>query len=447
IYHYAAFQGGEFRKNLVESWLGGLGTPFLIDSVARHPLYDSSWYILDLNRRVDGVNVPMYHVAGWFDIFLESQIEIFNRLQFQGGPLARGNQKLIIGPWTHRGFGQTEQGEMTFPSNAELSATAIADMIADWYDYWLKGEDNGVMDEPPVRFYIIGINEWAEADTFPPRGVYRRRWYLHGDGSLRLVRPSDGDSFSVFVYDPNDPTPSIGGNEMDLPGGDGPRDQSPLLTRSDVLVFQTEPLTDTLIVIGSIRAKLYISSDRYDTDFVVRIADVYPDGRAMLVADGIIKARHRYGFDREVLLTPGEIDSVEVKVWSTAWAFLPGHRLMAIVSSASYPRFEANPNNGGPFVRNDTFKLVATNRVYHSSLHSSYLEIPMLPSLSVQERVVGRDLPLYRVDGGRICTEAGGTIYDVSGRVVFSGKGCSGRLPRGMYFIRTDGRTERVPVL
>ncbi len=446
VYHYAAFQGGEFRKNLVEGWLTGLGTPFLIDSVTAHPLYDSTWYILDLNRRVSGVNVPMLHFAGWFDLFLESQIEIWNKLQFQGGPLARGNQKLIIGPWTHLAFGQTDQGDISFPSNASLPVTDLVDMIADWYDYWLDGEDNGVMDWPPVKFYIMGMNEWATADTFPPRGVFYRRWYLHGDGTLRLYRPSAPDSFSTYVYDPNDPTPSIGGNEMDLPGGDGPKDQRPLLSRSDVLVFQTDPLPDTLIVIGSIRAKLYVESDRYDTDFVVRIADVYPDGTAMLVADGIIKARHRYGFDREVLLTPGQIDSVEVKVWSTAWAFLPGHRLMAIISSASYPRFEANPNNGGPFVRDDTLRLVATNRIYHSPVYSSYLAIPMLPSTGIQEYVDLPGVPDYTLKGDRICTDVRAEVYDLSGRLRFAGKGCSGRLPTGVYFVKLRNETHRVIV-
>ena len=446
LYHYAAFQGGEFRKNLVENWLGGLGTPFLIDTVASHPSYDSSWYILDLNRRVSGVNVPMLHFAGWFDLFLESQIEIWNKLQFQGGPLARGNQKLIIGPWTHLAFGQTDQGDMSFPSNASLPVTTLVDMIADWYDYWLDGDDNGVADWPPVKFYIMGINEWATADTFPPRGVYYRRWYLHGDGSISINPPVAPDSFSAYTYDPNDPTPSIGGNEMNLPGGDGPKDQRPLLSRSDVLVFQTEPLTDTLIVIGSIKAKLYVESDRYDTDFAVRVADVYPDGTAMLVADGIIKARYRYGFDREVLLTPGSIDSVEVKVWSTAWAFLPGHRLMVIISSANYPRFEANPNNGGPFVRDDTLRLVAHNRIYHSPAYPSYLAVPMLPSTDVREYVGFEGLPDYTLKGRRICTEVRARIYDLSGRLLFSGKGCTKDLPAGVYFVKTRRESGRVVV-
>ncbi|NPB02817.1 MAG: CocE/NonD family hydrolase [Thermotogae bacterium] len=442
MYHYAAFQGGEFRKNLVEGWLGGLGTPFLIDSVANHPLYDSTWQLLDLNTRIAGVNVPMLHFAGWFDLFLESQIEAFNRLQFEGAPLARGNQKLIIGPWTHLGFGQTDQGDMSFPSEAGLSVTELVNMMGTWYDYWLRGESNGADDWPPVRFYVIGLNRWVEADTFPPRGVYYRNWYLRGDGTLSLSPPPSADSFSTYVYDPDDPTPSIGGNEMDLPGGDGPKDQRPLLSRSDVLIFQTPPLTDTLVIIGSVKAKLYVSSDRYDTDFIVRLADVYPDGRAILISDGITKARFRYGFDREVFLTPGEIDSLEVKVWSTAWAIMPGHRLMVIISSASYPRFEANPNTGAPFQRNDTFKLIATNRVYHTALYPSYLSIPILPTTEVLER---KDVRIaFELKGSTLCLNERGVLYDASGRMRWSGRGCSPHLPKGVYFLKVKDEVRRV---
>ena len=434
VYHYAAFNGGEFRKNLVEGWLGGLGVPHLIDTVANHPSYDSIWAIMNLDERVSLVNVPMLHLGGWFDIFSESQINAFINLQFNGGPYARGNQKLIIGPWGHLTFGQNVQGDLIFPTNATFSFSDLADLLGRWYDYWLKGINNGIMDEPPVKFYIIGINDWAYSDTFPPRGIYPRKWYLHGDGSLRLYPPVS-ETFSSYIYDPNDPTPTIGGNEMSLPGGTGPKDQRPLLSRSDILVFQSDVLTDTVIMIGNPIAKLYVESDRYDTDFVVRIADVFPDGRAILVSDGIIKARYRYGFDREVLLTPGVIDSVEIKVWATAWAFMPGHRIMVIISSANYPRFEANPNNGGPFVRDDPYKLPANNKIYHSPEYPSHLILPIYPTTSVKEIIAysGENL---KVSGSRICSDGEIKIYNVSGRVVFEGRGCSKALKRGSYLVR-----------
>ncbi len=307
---------------------------------------------MNLDERVSLVNVPMLHLAGWFDIFSESQINAFINLQFNGGPYARGNQKIIIGPWGHLTFGQNVQGDLIFPTNAIFSFSDLANILGDWYDYWLKGINNGIMDEPPVKFHII----------FPPRGIYPIKWYLYGDGSLRLYPPASG-TFSSYIYDPNDPTPTIGGNKMSLPGETGHKDQ-----RSDVL-------TDTVVVIGNILAKLYIESDRYDTDFAVRIVDVFPDG----------KVRYRYGFDREVLLTPGSIDSIEVKVWATAWAFLPGHRIMVIISSANYPRFEANPNNGEPFVRDDPNKLPANNKIYHLPDYPSHLVIPMYPTTSVKE--------------------------------------------------------------
>lgn len=442
IYHYAAFYGGEFRKNLVENWLGGLGVPHLIDSIANHPSYDSTWAIMNLEERSSLVNAPMLHLAGWFDIFSESQIKAFVELQFNGGPYARGNQKIIIGPWGHLTFGQNVQGDLTFPTNAIFSFTDLLNLLGRWYDYWLKGINNGIMDEPPVKFYIIGINEWAYSDTFPPRGVYPRKWYLHGDGSLRLYPPTSV-GFSSYIYDPNDPTPTIGGNEMSLAGGTGPKDQRPLLSRSDVLVFQSDVLTDTVVVIGNIIAKLYIESDRYDTDFAVRIADVFPDGKAILVSDGIIKARYRYGFDREVLLNPGVIDSVEVKVWATAWAFMPGHRIMVIISSANYPRFEANPNNGGPFVRDDPIKLPANNKVYHSSTYPSHIILPMYPSTSVREMIEQSDKNII-ISANRVCGEGEIRVYDVSGRVLFEGMGCTQPLKRGVYFVRTGNRIKSI---
>jgi len=446
LYHYAAFQGGEFRKQLVENWLNGLNVGYLIDSIANHPSYDNMWKILNLEERLNYVNIPMLHFGGWFDIFIESQVDIFNKLQFYGMPGAKNKQKLIIGPWTHLGFGQVNQGDLSFP-NAYIDFLDFNNdlymAIGSWYDCHLAGKQSAcdyINSFPPVKFYIIGLNEWAYSDTFPPRGIYYRNFYLRNGNLITPNYPSENIGYSEYIYNPYDPTPTIGGNELLDPTQAGPKDQSPLINRSDVIVFQTPILTDTLLVIGTIYAKLYILSNRLDTDFSVRVVDVFPDGRKILVTDGIIKARYRYGFDQEVLLNPNQIDSVLIRVGTTAWAFLPGHRLMVIISSANYPRFEANPNNGGPFKRNDPNKLIANNRVYHNAQYPSHIILPIYQTTKISET----NKKFYYFKNNQICSIKPFDIYSSNGELLKKNfSGCQG-FKKGVYILKYGQNVQKV---
>ena len=385
MYHHTAYNGGVFRKVLVESWLTGIGTPYLIDTVTNHPDYDSIWQTVNLAERWDYADVPAYHIAGWFDMYTDGQIEAFSELQSR-----YGNQKLLIAPCGHGdAIGTAIQGDLEFPANSVIDLDNIILLLTNWYNYWLKGISNGIMDEPRVKFYLMGDcdtddttywNKWVESDTWPPEDTTYVSYYILEDGVLDTIQPSSSGA-DTFLYDPENPCPTIGGREfvgMDSTGY-GPKDQTPIESRSDVLVYSTPVLTEPVEVIGKLWFILYASSDRFDTDFAVRVTDVYPDGRSILMTDNILMARHRYGFDREDSLTPGVADTFKIDLWSTANVFNTGHRIRVIISSSNYPRFEKNPNTGAPFMRDDPTTLIATNTVYHSPTLASHLLLPIVP--------------------------------------------------------------------
>jgi hypothetical protein len=409
MYYYAAFPGGEFRKALVENWLSGIGTPYLIDTVTNHPAYDSVWQQLNLNTRLDSIIYPMFHFAGWFDIFLESQIEAFQKINFLANDLAKGKQKLIIGPWGHETFGDKTQGDLTFPDNADwITSLKVIDLQFKWYDYYLNGEINDPDDSflifgPRVEFYLMGdvnvpdtteFNKWCYSDTFPPRGVEYYKFYLHSDSLLSLYPPDITDSSSSYISKPWDPVPTIGGNEfIGIPNDAyGPMDQTPILSRNDILVFTSDVLDTSYAVVGKPIMVLYASSDAYDTDFEVRLCDVYPDGRTILVQDNILKARFRHGFENEELLVPGQIDTFYVELWSTAYVFNQGHRIRIIISSSNYPRFEVNPQTGAPFSRDDSNWVEATNTIYHNPSYPSHILLPLWWPHPVYAKEKNRDL-------------------------------------------------------
>lgn len=321
-----------------------------------------------LNRRIRSrdtsqisrINVPMIHSAGWFDFYKEGAIEMFNAVQRDGGPQARGNQKLLIGPWGH-GSAQEESpgmplaadGGMTFPGNASLDWEA--EVWLPWFDRWLKGRDTTVMEAPAVRYYLMGAtgeadapgNKWVGADRFPPEST-PFSLYAHADQTLRTSPPgAEGESLS-YTYDPRDPVPTVGRRHARIPVK-GPHDHREVEARSDVLVFSTETLESPLEIVGNVRARLWASSDRIDTDFTARITDVYPDGRSMHILDGIVKARYRNTYLEEEFLVPGEVYEFEIDLGYTAIVLAPGHKLRLAISSSNFDRFDLNPNTGEPF--------------------------------------------------------------------------------------------------
>lgn len=464
LYRDCAFTGGQFRKALVETWLHGVGTPWLIDSACNHPKYDNKWECVDLTQKYNVANYPMFHITGWFDMYTDGQLEAFSELQRRFH-----NQKIYIGPWGHGdAWGSREQGDLVFPPNAEMSELEFIQMLLNWYDYWIK-QGGGPVPSPKVKFYLMGDcstqdttnwNRWIQADTWPLPQVVYKKYYLRENFLLDTIYPTIS-AIDTFIYDPANPCTTYGGREfIGLTHGYGPIDQRPIENRPDVLIFSTPPLPTPLTVIGKLKFILFASSDRYDTDWSVRVTDVYPDGRSILVTDNILKARHRHGFDREDSLIPNVPDTFNIDLWSTAWVFNTGHRLRIIISSSNYPRFEKNPNTGAPFRRNDPNFVVATQKIYRTQEMPSHLLLPVLPSINPAVREISSKeyltanmyipsvskSPVIKLEI-KNAKDVDIYVYDILGRVIWRLKQRyePGRyqiklpeLPSGVYFVSTN---------
>jgi hypothetical protein len=313
----------------------------------------------DLRTNVAKVNVPFYNVGGWYDIFLQGNIEGFSLLQAQGGPKARGAQKLMLGAFGHGNV----SGDLKYP--AEAGRLGMGDPIR-WFDYWLKGVDNGIMKEPAVRYFVMGDtfdtsapgNTWRTADSWPPRAT-ATPYYLAAPGRLAAARPA-GRQTASYVYDPKDPVPTVGGNNLGLPLG--PMDQRSVSGRKDVLKFETEPLKQAIEIAGPLSAELVVATDARDTDFMVKLIDVYPNGYEALVQDGAFRLRYVKGFDKQSQIQPGADYAIKVDLWSTALAFNVGHKIAVHVSSSNFPRFEKHSNTWDPLTSYDQ-SVKATNTV------------------------------------------------------------------------------------
>ena len=374
MYHQGAYQGGAFRSGLLENWLKGTGMSDVnLKTFVEHPRYDTFWSELNAEAQAERVNAPGVFVGGWYDIFLQGTINSFTSIQSRGGPAAKGRCRLVIAP-----IGHGSMNELTYPPNSKKLPKS-ADNLA-WFDAVLKGKENGVAAEEPVTYYVMGDptdgtapgNFWRTAESWPPPAA-ETAYYLQPNKELTSTPPSASESFT-YKYDPANPVPTIGGAELGI--NIGPRDQRSVETRSDVLVFTSDVLESPLEVTGRILARIFVSSDCLDTDFTVKLTDVYPDGRSMLVTDGVRKARFRESFEAEKLLEPGEIVEMTVDLWSTSLVFNQGHRIRVAVSSSNAPRFDPNPNTGHGF-RVDRDRRVATNTLYVSERHPSRIVLPV----------------------------------------------------------------------
>lgn len=380
LYSQIVFQGGAFLEALVTGWLEGQGASEWVETFKQHPSYDSFWELGNVEPRAGFISAPAVHVGGWYDMALRGSINGFLTRQAEGIGPARGNQRLLIGPWTHGGINTTVQGEIQFP---DVSIMNQKNIFERWINYWLRGRDNGIMDTLPVVYYVMGDtqafaapgNEWREAQTWPPFTMAPTPYYLQPEGVLAPVEAAAGNASSTYVFDPENPVPTQGGANLTIDAG--PYDQSSIESRADVLLFSTATLAQPLEVTDDLKAVLYVSSDAADTDFTAKLTDVYPDGRSMLIADGIIRARYRNSLSRPELMTPGTIYRLEIDLWATSIIINTGHRIRLAVSSSNYPRFDANPNTGG-----DTFDkgimIKATNTIYYNSTYPSHILLPVV---------------------------------------------------------------------
>ena len=383
FYGQLSYQGGVFRKALSENWTAGQGNSHLLETWRAHPCDDEFWAGYDAEARAATVQAPSIHVGGWWDIFAEGTIKNFTSRQHRGGDGARGNQMLIVGPWTHGGpIPGFPCGELTFPANSLFDINGAS---LRFIQHWLIGADNGIMDEPAVRYYTVGDtsdpeapgNEWREAEDWPPFETVETPYYLAPDDSLTKEAPAADAPSVSYAYDPADPCPTRGGANLTIEAGSF--DQQELAARPDVLVFVTPALEEPVEVTGQVRVRLHVSSDAPDTDFTVKLIDVYPDGRQMLIMDNIHRLKFRNGFEKPESLPAGEMGELTVDLGPISIIFNAGHRIGLQISSSNYPRFEKNPNTGADFPTEDGESRVATNTIYLDQAHPSALLLPDRP--------------------------------------------------------------------
>lgn len=328
------------------------------------------------NVQHDAIEVPSLNLGGWYDICVQGTVENYQAMKSRGRPTA-----LVMGPWSHLNH-TGAVSEMDFGMAASATGIELVSDLTDiqlrWFDHWLKGKDNGVDRDPPVYAFMMGENRWHRLPDWPPVGAESTPWYLHPDGGLALALPGGGSS--AYVYDPVDPAPTLGGNIL-MPGkfGAGAKDHRPLSRRADVLTFTGETLQRTLTITGRVTADLWVSSSAPDTDFVVRLIDIHPDGFMQNICDGLVRARYRNSLSHPEWLTPGEACEVKVDLWSTAHQFQPGHRVAVQVTSSSFPRWDRNLNTTAG-VGAGTEWQVARQKIWHDASRPSCLWMPALDS-------------------------------------------------------------------
>lgn len=381
MYSQATFRGGEFLKDMVEGWVHDQGADDLLSVIIANPSYNEFWEQTNVFTRADYITAPTLFMGGWYDIFQAGTMDGFLFRNHDVQPPAVGNCRLMIGPWTHLGFAQQQQGELVYPRNAAAVRDTI-DVMMDFFDAMLLGLDVDL--GPPVQYYTMGDvddrrapgNEWRYADDWPPAPLTTVPLYLRADGRLTAEPPVEVEPAVPFSSDPANPVPTLGGANLYLPAG--PFDQRSIEARPDVLVFETDPLVDPLEITGRVTARLFVSSDALDFDVCVRVCDVYPDGRSMLLLDGVRKARYRYGFTEERLMDeePDGVAEIEVDLWHTSIVLNTGHRLRISISGSNYPRFDVNPNTGEPF-RQHTHTQIAHNAIQISPQYPSALLVPI----------------------------------------------------------------------
>ncbi|HEC75655.1 MAG TPA: CocE/NonD family hydrolase [Thermoplasmatales archaeon] len=382
------FQGGEFRKSLMEGWLERQNSTFILPEWFAHENYTLDyWTNVSLDEKWGQVNVPAIHLGGWYDIFAQGTIDGFLGYQYLGGEGARGKSKLVMGAWAHDTVNQLKQGQLEYPENSKDNFSL--NMFMDMLDEYTMGGANDFDKWPSVIYYVMGDvddknapgNRWLISQQWPPLPYNNTPFYFYGNGSLLATLPSSSTSHT-YTYNPEQPVPTIGGQNLYL--AKGPYDQRITEEREDVLVFTSPKLEKPVWIAGRIKARLYVSSDCPDTDFTVKLCDVYPDGRSMLITDGILRMRNRNGFDHWEFMKPGEIYEIEVDLWSTSYIWNTGHKIRVSISSSNSPRFMANPNTKASIGENGKSQ-IAHNTVYFSSDHPSCIFLPMITGVDFEE--------------------------------------------------------------
>lgn len=373
------FPGGDLRTEYVQQ-LDDLG--FGISAlVMSHTVFDLAWTITEYNSNYpDSINVPMLMIGGWYDHNTEVMLDFYANIRQSSFTAVRDKHRLLMGPWTHGGHGTSgigapQQGAITYNE-----AVGWSDSLALLhFDYYLRQVSNGWNSTPYIQYFQMGENLWQNTATWPPTGVSNQTLYLQDNGSITTSPPTIQGIYQSLTYDPHNPSPTIGGSTLRADLLQGPYDQAPLVeSRNDVLTFTSAPFVSNVVMKGKGSVHLFIASDRKDCDFAIRLTDVYPNGTSMLVSDGIRRMRFRDGFTATDTLSmiSGQVYEAMIDLPDVALTFLAGHKIRVDVTSSNYPRFDCNLNNGKTmYVAGDS--LIASNKVYVSSDHASYIQLPL----------------------------------------------------------------------
>ena len=354
-----------------------------------HPDYDDYWKALSIEENHSRLNVPAYHIGGWYDIFLGGTIRNYLGMREKGdGDEVRRGQKLLIGPWQHTSRGTSLVGSHYFGLASDSLAIDLDGIHLRWFDHWLKGIDNGILEEPPVRIFVMGDDVWRSEDQWPPARAQVVNYYLHsgggansahGDGVLSTDAPAE-EPPDVFLYNPANPVPTRGGslccNAYFM--SSGAFDQGEVEARQDVLVYSTPPLEREVEVTGPVTVTLWAASSATDTDFTAKLVDVCDHGCTRNVIDGIIRARYRDSTASPTPIEPGRAYRYTIDLWATSNVFKRGHRIRVEVSSSNFPRFDRNPNTGSA-VATEANPKPALQTVLHDSQHPSHVTLSVIP--------------------------------------------------------------------
>jgi uncharacterized protein len=364
--------------------------PYFLDWIA-HPNYDDYWKRVSIEEHFGDITVPALHIAAWYDIFLGGSLRNYLGIREHGGSeRARNEQQLLVVIGGHSGSGR-KVGDVDFGAEAAFEEN---DATLDWYDYLFKGVQNRFASGKPVKIFVMGANAWREEDGWPLARARETKYFLHssggavsvrGNGTLSTAGPGK-EIADQYVYDPGNPVPTVGGplccdGEHWAPG---PRDQRSVEAREDVLVYSTPALTQDIEVTGPVSVELYAKSSAADTDFTAKLVDVWPDGFAQNLTEGILRARYRESQESPTMINPGQVYKLAIDLWATSNVFKKAHILRLEISSSNFPRFDRNLNTGEQRLiitdkngSEQTFTK-ATNVILHDAEHPSAVILPVV---------------------------------------------------------------------
>lgn len=365
------------------------GKKEIFDKMVKRFPDDKQWYEGGLYHDDMDLGVPSLWFGSWYDVSISPNLALFNHVRENAtDPEIRDNQYFVIAPTLHCRYTRATENTIVGERSVGDARLNYDEQIYAWFDMWLKGKETGFKENTPkVQYYTMGSNQWNAAESWPPQNATMKTFYLnsngsanslYGDGRLQDNAPQ-ADRQDSYVYDPMNPVPSYGGNVCCTGNAvqGGAFDQQIMETRNDILVYTSEPFTQDTEVTGFIESTLYVSSDAKDTDFTIKILDVYPDGRAYNLDETIQRARYREGYDKQVFMEDGEVYKLEMTPMATSNYFRKGHSLRIEISSSNFPRFARNLNTGGNNY-DESEGVIAKNSIHHSAMYPSQVRVPIV---------------------------------------------------------------------